>query len=270
MEIGGLKFEDQRFIVVEKMICPIILGIDFWSRVSSITFDFNNNGMILNGNSEEIQLLHHHNNVKVASVEEKNKPVEGLVHGEYIIPPKTESLVKCYIPRMEEDEEYMIQPISCDDTLVSTPYGIVSGTKDKKVMIRITNLSNEEVCLNEGVCIANVDKEKWMMNSKAGEAFRRGVKSNKGSNIGYDSMIGKDLECNKKRQLLDMLTKYDDVFYKGGELPIVRVGIEHTIKLKEDMEPVVFKPRRLSKELTEEVQKHVETLLKQGVNTAIE
>ena len=33
VEVGGLAFKDQRFIVVKTMICPIILGIDFWSRL---------------------------------------------------------------------------------------------------------------------------------------------------------------------------------------------------------------------------------------------
>ena len=49
VKLGGLTFENQRFVVVKKMICPIILGIDFWSRVSQISFDFNKKSMRLNG-----------------------------------------------------------------------------------------------------------------------------------------------------------------------------------------------------------------------------
>ena len=59
LQIGGLVFEKQRFIVVERTICPIILGIIFWSRVSGLSFDFNHNVMKINGGSEEVKLLHH-------------------------------------------------------------------------------------------------------------------------------------------------------------------------------------------------------------------
>ena len=78
-------------------------------------------------------------------------------------------------------------------------------------------------------------------------------------------MVCSELEPSKSGQLIGLLNRYEDVLYKGGELPIVRVGVEHTIRLKEDRSPVVSKPRRLSKELTDEVREHVDELLKQGV-----
>ena len=54
VSLGGLTFAHQRFIVVEKMICSMILGIDFWSRIANISFYFNKSVMTINGNSEEI------------------------------------------------------------------------------------------------------------------------------------------------------------------------------------------------------------------------
>ena len=36
------------------------------------------------------------------------------------IPTRSEALVTCYIPNMETDKEYMVQPITFDDKLVST------------------------------------------------------------------------------------------------------------------------------------------------------
>ena len=38
-EIGNSLFENQRF-VVQKMVCPIVLGIDFWSRIDQLAFEF--------------------------------------------------------------------------------------------------------------------------------------------------------------------------------------------------------------------------------------
>ena len=68
LKIGGLVFEKQWFIVVERMICPIILGIDFWYRVSGLSFDFIRNVMKINGGSEEVKLLHHPSAGNVAEV----------------------------------------------------------------------------------------------------------------------------------------------------------------------------------------------------------
>ena len=32
LEVGGIRIDSQRFIVVRKMVTPIILGADFWGR----------------------------------------------------------------------------------------------------------------------------------------------------------------------------------------------------------------------------------------------
>jgi hypothetical protein len=74
----------------------------------------------------------------------------------------------------------------------------------------------------------------------------------------------KKLEANKRKQLLELLKKHKDIFYTGGKLPIVKVGVEHSINLKENATPAVFRPRRLSKELAEEVREHILKLLDEG------
>ena len=60
------------------------------------------------------------------------------------------------------------------------------------------------------------------------------------------------------------LYNYDGVFYKGGELPIVCVEIEHSISNK-----VILKPRRLSRELVDEVSKYMEELSDAGSHQII-
>ena len=106
--IGGLTFENQRFIVVERMICQIILGIDFWSRISNLSFDFNRSVMRMNGGGEEINLLQHPSMGSMAGVEgecegedTKKNWVEVVVDEEIRIPAKSEMFVNCYVPGME-------------------------------------------------------------------------------------------------------------------------------------------------------------------------
>ena len=93
--MGGLQFEKQRFIVVKRMICPIILGIDFWSRTSGLSFDFNKKVMTLNGGSEEVKLLHHPSVCSVTESkddnvdpEETTKVKEVVIENEVNIPAR--------------------------------------------------------------------------------------------------------------------------------------------------------------------------------------
>ena len=83
----------------------------------------------------------------------------------------------------------------------------------------------------------------WVTNHKAGKAFDDQRK--KGGDTDLNELVCGRLEPNKKGQLMGLLTRFKDVFYKG---------VEHTIRLKEDSTPVACKPRRLSSELAEEVR----------------
>ena len=56
VKLGETLFPNQRFVVVRKMVCPVILGIDFWSRISQLSFDFNKRVMMIEGTEEEIPL----------------------------------------------------------------------------------------------------------------------------------------------------------------------------------------------------------------------
>lgn len=56
VQIGQSEFQAQRFVVVQKMICPIILGMDFWSRATELSFDFPEKSFIINNDGVIIQL----------------------------------------------------------------------------------------------------------------------------------------------------------------------------------------------------------------------
>jgi hypothetical protein len=192
VKIGGLTFTNQRFVVVERMICPIILGIDFWSRVSSISFDFNRKTMRLNGESnEEIRLWPHpYSEQVVASTTMGDAgPLKVEVKFGTSIPANTEKLVKCYVNGMQSGRDYMISPIGNDDVLVSTPYGLIEGNTSGVVEIKVVNLNSGEINLEKGACVAMLDSEIWVTDSKAGRAFKDNSPK---SNIDWDMM------CDKK------------------------------------------------------------------------
>ena len=257
--VGGVLFKNHRFIVVKTMICKVILGIDFWSRAERVAFDFNENEVILN--DSRIKLYHHPREV------EKERERMGEVFpvttaSNCCIPRRSVALVQCSMRGVEHGREYMVEPISAEDSLVSTPYGIIAGSEE--VYLRMANLGDEDVDFEKGQTVAVAQNGEWVRNVETNE----GLKDKSGNvkkNIDFSSMVGQTLEPNKKKHLIEILRRYDDIFYHGGKLPIVRVGVEHTIEVKEGSAPAVFKPRRLSREMQVEVREHIDDLFEKGV-----
>ena len=265
VDVDGVLFEDHRFIVVEKMICGIILGIDFWSRASAMEFDFNEKSITLN-KSHQIQLYCHPNDATKGCKEKPNSDqnFQIRIKGREVIPGRSEKMICCISPGIREGGEYFVQPISGSDGLVSTPYGLICGTKNGIINLRVANLGDEEMVMEKGTTIAVAQKDMWVRSFKAKDT-PKGHKRGKDDGINFDEMMGEKLDKYKKTHLRSILSGYEDVFYKGGVLPVVRMGIEHTIVEEEGKTPKVSKPRRLSRELEEEVKKHVEELHQMGV-----
>ena len=265
VKIGTTVFENQRFIVVKQMICPIILGIDFWSRVSKLSFDFENNEVRINGTEEGIKLWTHPSDKNIVSTTQREtEEKKVLIKGSASIPARSEVYVDCICSEMESGQDYLIQPISREDSLISTPFGVVKGKNDGKFRVKIANLGKTEVQLEDKQWIATLEKDVWINHATSGEAFKSASPKKK-TTINIEEMCDKSLDGTKRRQLLELLQKHQKIFHTGGKLPIVQVGIEHTINLKKDTAPTVCRPRRLSKDLAAEVKEHIEKLLKEGV-----
>lgn len=260
--VGNLLFEHHRFIVVQTMICDVILGIDFCSRSRTLAFDFNSSVMILN-ETTRVKLYHHPKEIEKTDAESEEATFSVETKESCIIPGRSEMTLLCTASGTEKGKEYMIEPVSATDSLVSTPYGLIEGGED--LYLRIANVGQDEVCLDPGQLIAVAQSGKWVRNVRAGVGLEAKGKPKKGSGIDVDSMIGMNLEANKKSQLKELVLRYSDIFYQGGKLPIVNVGVEHSVEVEAGKGPSVFKPRRLSRELEKEVKDHVQDLLDKGV-----
>ena len=257
--IGEMLFDKHRFVVVEQMICDTILGIDFWSRAPTMAFDFNHNEMII-GN-HRIKL---HQHPKMAQEESGECEAHLVAVAEQCtIPGRSVALIKCTAKGLDKRKEYMIEPLFQDDSLVSTPYGMIGG--DENLCLRIANLGEDSAEFSRGQMIATAQQGEWVRNVKPEMGRTKKGSQQKPRKIDFDSMLGQDLDPKKRTHLLDILGRYSDVFYQGGELPIVQMGIEHTVEVVEGKAPAVFKPRRLSRETELEVKEHVQELLKTGV-----
>ena len=244
------------------VICPIILGIDFWSRVECMTFDFNDSTVRLN-ESNKIQLHHHPWDKDTVGAAHEVEPWTVEIAEQTTIPGGSEAYVKCRATRdLEKGRTYLVQPVKEDDDLVSTPFGIIEGD-ERQFSPRVANLNKERQVMNAGRPIATLEEDVWVQKTKSDGVFA--VKENTSTEIDWEELCDSALENSKKSQLMDVLKKYKQVFYTGGLLPIVTVEVEHKINLEENVTPTAFRPRRLSKELTLEVRDHIEKLLKEGV-----
>jgi hypothetical protein len=265
VKLGNTVFNKQRFIVVEHMICPIILGIDFWSRISQLSFNFVNNTLKIDDSGESIPLWQHpfDHQVQSTTMDQMNE-MKVYAKDRISIPANSEAYVECICTDLEAGHDYMVQPIRYGDELISTPFGVIKGNSRGVFKLKVANLNNHTITLEKSRCLATLEKDVWVKHNDTGQIF----KSNNGSghsDVPWEKMCSQNLEANKKEQLIHLLSKHRKLFHTGGKLPIVQVGVEHTINLKENVAPTVCRPRRLSQELASEVKVHIDKLLKEGV-----
>ena len=257
--IGDVYFPKQRFIAVKTMVCRVILGIDLLSRAESVSFNFNESKITLN--DCDIRLHQHPSEIS------KNKERVGQVvtvetKQEYIVPRNSIAYVQCLAEGLEKGFEYVVEPITTEDSLISTPYGLIEGASE--ISLRVANLGEDDIRIAQGQTVAVAHKEEWVRNVRTDDGMKGKSKTN-GKDLDFESMVSPTLENNKKKHLMEILRKYGDVFYQGGILPIVKVGVEHTIEVNENEAPSVFRPRRLSREAENEVKEHLDDLFKKGV-----
>ena len=258
LEIGGLVVDDHRFIVVRNMITNVILGSDFWSRISPMTFDFEKQVICLGPSMVKVPLFYGD------SRSEGSKNCQLTMKNTQVIPPMTEAIVEGKAKGVQAQTTYLLEPKLGEDSRVQAPYSVVkSRDKNQALFVRVANVSQEPVTISEGHILGNLNSNVSVLKGTIGNDH-----SNTRAKVvdwRDDLVVGDNLSVNQKNQLIDTLGKYENIFYKDGELPLVQVGVEHSVRLQENAAPVACRPRRLSKDEEQEVRKEIDTLFKQGL-----
>ena len=258
LEIGGLVVDDHRFIVVRNMITNVILGSDFWSRISPMTFDFEKQMICLGPSLVKVPLFYGDSRV------DGSRNCQLTVKNTYVIPPMTEAIVQGKAKGVQPQTTYLLEPKLGEDSRVQAPYSVVkSRDTTQALLIRVANVSQEAVTLSEGHILGNLNCNVSVLKGTVGtdpEKTKARV-----ADWREDLVVGDSLSGKQKNQLFDTLSKYENVFYKDGELPLVQVGVEHSVRLQENAAPVACRPRRLSKDEEQEVRKEIDTLFQQGL-----
>ena len=260
--IGGIEVPDQRFIVVEDMITPVILGADFWSRLGEFSLNFQEGKLRVQSLGLELDLQ------EASPARQMGEPKSSILvcKREIHVPPFTEMMFEAELANknFKEGEEVFVEPVSEDNALHGIPF-IVATVREGTVIVKIANLSCSDVALQKGTAVGTASQ--GIAVSSVAHVGRIGAQTGKASIEKAELLAhcGGNLTGAQKEQLVTLLSEYRDVFYQGGELSTVTVGIEHQIKLKTDTAPVAHRPRRLSADEEQEVRREIEDLTSMGV-----
>ena len=129
--------------------------------------------------------------------------------------------------------------------MMSTPFGVMRATESEEFQVKMTNLGETDAKIHKDFCIATLEEDVWINHPNSGKAFKNNSPQRK-TEISWESMCDHNLNVNKKKQLIGLLTKHQGVFHTGDKLPIVKVGVEHTMNILNGAPPTVCRPRRLS------------------------
>ena len=81
---------------------------------------------------------------------------------------------------------------------------------------------------------------------------------------GITMVLGEEQSNVQSTEIREILKEFDQIFYKGGRLPLVEVGVEHSIRIDPAAAPKASRPRRLSPSLELEVRKELKKLQEMG------
>lgn len=228
----------HKFYIFETLPCKAhgILGQDFLSKYGSI-IDFNNNVLSLRYNGKEIML-------KLISMHE------------YLLklPARSESIH--YISTTLTDDCVVYTKEIQDGIFVASS---LASPKKGKIPIRILNTTDKDVTLSnisiDIECSKNYDICTFNTNAKS---------SSRVKNL-FSKLNLKHLNKEEKCSIESLCAKYCDIFYLEGDTLSTTNIYQHTIKLKEGIQPIYSKPYRLPHSLKNEIDNQIGKMLKEGI-----
>ena len=139
--VGGVKVDSQRFIVVKKMVTPVILGADFWGRFGQFSLNFKERKLRLN---EDTELPLKESPVEHDSSEQQTVVLRAI--GKTVVPASSQVLVKARIEGadLQEGTEILVEPTKEDlGGFCCAAYTIATIT-GSSVYLRMANVGKQD------------------------------------------------------------------------------------------------------------------------------
>ena len=259
--VGEVLVKNHRFIVVKDMVAALILGVDLWCRLGEmIGLDLSGSKLLIPKFGVELMMFETEHGGDKGQDKKKSSEIKVMAAAEVLIPPWTELFVKCKSQKAVKDRAYLCEPRTLPGReTVSAVFAFVD-TKEGEFYTKFANIGDQEVRIKKGeqVGVLKDDTNPAVLN--CARAFQ-----NKQGCFDWDSKLGKNLNGDQRKQLRELLREMSGVFYDGGTLPLVQIGIEHKIRVKEDATPMAQRPRRLALDEDQEVREEVEDLIRMKV-----
>ena len=256
VRIGPTVVKNHRFIVVKDMITRIILGVDFWCRLTTVvSFDFKNKRLVIPEFGVNVEMYENEEQMDT----ERCQMIKVRTCQDIKVPARTEMFVQCEARGLQKGDSYVLEPSRAHDGMTCAASCLMNPS-DEKFHVRVANVGNDKELLKKGMLLGSLNRACVSTNASSARAFKPVE-----SKFNWVERMGEKLQQNQKEQLVSILDKYQEIFYDGGQLPLVRVGIEHEIGLKADATPIAHRPRRLSPDLEQEVKGEIDELLRTGV-----
>ena len=252
--LGEVHITRQRFVVVKEMVTKAILGADFWVRIGEMTLNFKERILSVDHLGICLQLYESDERDEGDKGEAR---INVQLSEETEIPPNTEKLVVVRVPKCKEGQKILVEPVGEDESPFKVPFTVCRVTRGETA-VRIANIGTSAVKLPKETVVARADATIQVVN-------RVRSKGSIGEELLSKVKIGDKLTTKQKNEIRALIMAHKEAFYDGGELPVVNVGIEHSIRFKEEVGPIAFQPRRLSREAEREVRQELRELEKMGV-----
>ena len=266
LQLGEVVVPDQRFIVVADMITDVILGADFWARFGEFTLDFKNGLLKIPSSGISVKLRESPESEEDGGYREM-EGIAVVAADRVVIPGFCEVVVAAtLIGKVDDGEHVFVNPLLGNEEVFGIPYSVAT-VKDGRVMVRMANVGEEELTVDEDTSLGLAYRDftacpTVMSSEKRGKAMTRNTKRR----ADIDQMVGTvGLGKEQRGELTNLLQDFEDVFYQGGELHAVKVGVEHKIRVKSNTAPIAHRPRRLSPEEETEVRDEIEELKDMGL-----
>ena len=259
--LGDVLIKNHRFIVVKDMVAARILGVDLWCRLDDmIGLDLNGSKLLIPKFGISLEMFESEDGESEGSDRRGSKEVKVLATAEVTVPLWTELFVKCRTQKSVKDRAYLCEPRALPGReMVSSAFAFVE-THEGEFFTKFANLGDQEVRIRKGEPVAVLKDDTNPVVLNCARAFQP-----KQACFDWDSKLGKNLDGKQRGQLRELLKEMSGVFYDGGKLPLVQIGIEHKIRVKEDSAPMAQRPRRLGQDMEEEVRAEIQDLVRMGV-----
>ena len=255
--LGNVTIPFQRFVVVQEMVTGAILGADFWVRMGEMTVNFRERKLLVQHLNLEMELFETEEEEAPLKEEERSAKIRVQLKEDVTIPPNMEKLVTAKVAGCTEGQSILVEPRMDDSSFCSVPFTVCRVSEDI-VNLRIANIGSTPVTFKRKDVVATATTDVQVVSR---------VKSQGAAcdDLLSKVKIGDNLTEKQRSELSALVMRHKGVFYEEGELPIVNVGIEHSVRLKQETGPVAFQPRRLSREAEREVREELKQLQKMGV-----